>query len=634
MKSFRKFRSGKYLGLVLLPVLVFGLVSVLYSQTVFAATLTVDSIGDAPDDNPGDGVCETATPGECTLRAAIQEANALAGADTINFSITGAGVHTLTPASCYDDITESVTIDGYSQPGSAVNTAVAPEALNWALTIEIDGTNVGGGCSGLLSINASDSVLKGLHIHSFHANGVYSNGTSSSIVGNYITNNSTGIELSALADNSLVGGVAAADRNVVSGNSGGGGINIISGNSGSVIRGNYIGVAADGTTNQGNVQGIDVGGINTVIGGTDSGSINVVSGNNNLGIRVRGSGVGSVVQGNYIGLDRTGLTSLGNSSFGVGITGGTGNTIGGTTEAARNVIAGNFAHQVVLFMASDNTVQGNYVGTDKNGDLVSNPADTNGILIGNGSTNNLVGGTSSGSGNKIAHNTAVGVLVMNIAGFGTDPLNNSIIGNDIQQNTSSGIRLCNDTNSDFACDTPEPYPNDDGDPDEGPNMFMNFPVINSATKGTDEVTVNYNLDINDSEVGATGYSVDFYANSNDAREGAIYLGYDLVAGDVAGQSKTLTLPGSVPDDYYVTAVATMTDASADGFGHSSEFSAAAAAVSNGGATGGGGAGSDSSSSSGDLADTGENVQWLVLVAVGMLVSGFVGDAVVMRKNKA
>ena len=51
-----------------------------------AATFTVNSPFDAADANPGDGVCETAPGnGVCTLRAAIEEANALApGNDTIS----------------------------------------------------------------------------------------------------------------------------------------------------------------------------------------------------------------------------------------------------------------------------------------------------------------------------------------------------------------------------------------------------------------------------------------------------------------------------------------------------------------------------------------------------------------------
>jgi CSLREA domain-containing protein len=53
-----------------------------------AATFTVNSLADTPDAIPGNGQCADAG-GACTLRAALQEANALFGNDTINFSVTG-----------------------------------------------------------------------------------------------------------------------------------------------------------------------------------------------------------------------------------------------------------------------------------------------------------------------------------------------------------------------------------------------------------------------------------------------------------------------------------------------------------------------------------------------------------------
>ena len=48
----------------------------LFARVSLAATFTVDSTADAVDANPGDGVCATAV-GECTLRAAFGEANAV-----------------------------------------------------------------------------------------------------------------------------------------------------------------------------------------------------------------------------------------------------------------------------------------------------------------------------------------------------------------------------------------------------------------------------------------------------------------------------------------------------------------------------------------------------------------------------
>src|SRR5215831_8534236 len=79
-------------------------------------TFAVNSTTATVDSTPGDGVC-AATGGACTLRAAIQEANALAGRDTI---IVPAGTYTLTipgrgetAAAAGDlDITDSLTING------------------------------------------------------------------------------------------------------------------------------------------------------------------------------------------------------------------------------------------------------------------------------------------------------------------------------------------------------------------------------------------------------------------------------------------------------------------------------------------------------------------------------------------
>ncbi|HAK75548.1 MAG TPA: hypothetical protein DCM71_01225, partial [Runella sp.] len=60
-------------------------------------TLTVNDLGDAGDATPGDGVCAT-SGGVCTLRAAIQEANALTTCGTIAITITPTGTITLTSA--------------------------------------------------------------------------------------------------------------------------------------------------------------------------------------------------------------------------------------------------------------------------------------------------------------------------------------------------------------------------------------------------------------------------------------------------------------------------------------------------------------------------------------------------------
>lgn len=87
------------------------------SPVAFATNFTVNSQADVGDDNPGNNVCQATLglPGVCTLRAAVQEANARAGADTIFLS--AGHVYTLTRGGVDDnavngdlDITDDVTI--------------------------------------------------------------------------------------------------------------------------------------------------------------------------------------------------------------------------------------------------------------------------------------------------------------------------------------------------------------------------------------------------------------------------------------------------------------------------------------------------------------------------------------------
>lgn len=72
-----------------------------------AATFAVDSGDDGVDAAPGDGACATAG-GRCTLRAAIQESNALAGEDTI---VLGAGTFVLSLPGSDEDASASGDLD-------------------------------------------------------------------------------------------------------------------------------------------------------------------------------------------------------------------------------------------------------------------------------------------------------------------------------------------------------------------------------------------------------------------------------------------------------------------------------------------------------------------------------------------
>jgi trimeric autotransporter adhesin len=95
-------------------------------QPAHAATFTVNSTADEPDAFPGDGRCFSTPSGACTLRAAIMEANALTGADTINLP---ASTYTLTRARITEDfetngdldITADLTIAGEGAGGTTVD---------------------------------------------------------------------------------------------------------------------------------------------------------------------------------------------------------------------------------------------------------------------------------------------------------------------------------------------------------------------------------------------------------------------------------------------------------------------------------------------------------------------------------
>ena len=108
--------------------------------------ITVNTTDDESDTNPGDGKCQTINC-DCTLRAAIEEANALAGKDTICFNIPNADPNydgtswRITPKSLYESISEAVFIDGYTQQGSASATTVSTADLK----IEVIGDSLPSG---------------------------------------------------------------------------------------------------------------------------------------------------------------------------------------------------------------------------------------------------------------------------------------------------------------------------------------------------------------------------------------------------------------------------------------------------------------------------------------------------------
>jgi len=220
------------------------------------------------------------------------------------------------------------------------------------------------------------------------------------------------IELSGAMAPSAVGLEIAAGSSVVRGlavNRFAYGIALTT-NGGNLVEGNFIGTDPSGTIDRGNVLfGIRVtGGSGNIIGGTSVSSRNVISGNDNHGVGLVSGG--NVVLGNYIGTDRTGMSALPNR---IGLltenSANVSNTIGGTSAGAGNLISGNSGAGVSLGgTVLGHLVQGNWIGLDASGtgDL-GNGGD--GIALQFGSCCNSIGGTAAGAGNVISGNNLNGI---------------------------------------------------------------------------------------------------------------------------------------------------------------------------------------------------------------------------------
>ena len=103
--------------------------------------------------------------GPDSLRQAMLDANTAGGASTIAFNIPGAGIHTIAPLTALPTITDPVTIDGDSQPGSVVNTNGPGLGDNAVPLIELSGADDPSDIA--LSITAGGSSIRGLVIDGF-----------------------------------------------------------------------------------------------------------------------------------------------------------------------------------------------------------------------------------------------------------------------------------------------------------------------------------------------------------------------------------------------------------------------------------------------------------------------------------
>lgn len=367
-------------------------------------------------------VTNAADAGPETLRQAILDANDNAGPDTIAFA--GSGVMTIRPLSPLPTIHDTVTIDGTTEPGYA-GTPI----------IELDNSQGQASWSGLI-IQADNCTIRGLVVHSFF-NGIWIDGGSGNqVVGNYIGtdvtgtlplgNHATGVFV--FGSNNSIG--VPGEGNLISANgtsvSWGVGVDIYHYlSTGNVVQGNRIGTDASGTVALGNQTGVYVNHADgTLIGGTAAGAGNLIAGNLSDGIAVVGA-ESTVIQGNLVGTDVTGVQALDNQGNGIDLHIGTTNTvIGGNTAAARNVIAASkYVGIRLIENVSGSVIQGNYIGTDATGTIAL--PNQSGIVVDRQCGYNTIGGTTTGAGNLISGNFGVGIQFTDHTG--TDEMKFNIV---------------------------------------------------------------------------------------------------------------------------------------------------------------------------------------------------------------
>ncbi len=467
------------------------------------------------------------------------------------------------------------------------------------------------------------TIIRGNYI------GVATNGTSA------LGNGWHGVYLLFGPRNTIIGGTTTPNSgNLISGNGGDGIAFYGDGTINNVVTANLIGTDKTGTTEIPNATGVSLsfGPEFNTIGGASAGERNVISGNNYNGVYLGGYGTTSnSVLGNLIGTTLSGTTSLGNNSDSLALANGASNNlVGGTTSAARNIIAAGTYSGVWINGpdTSGNVIQGNFIGTDTNGNVAFGNG-YEGVAIYGGAHDNVIGGTAAGSGNVIGGSGLRGVYLadagttrnriqgnsIGVGANGAAPLANgyegiaiingassnivgialdgSGAGNRIANSTYSGIYVGDATTTGNTIRGNSIYSNgqlainliggtengsgvtanDSGDADTGPNNLQNFPTITNGvvSGGSTFIKGNFNSTANRS------FLLDFYRNTaadpSGYGEGENYLGVTSVTTDGVGNANFNFNTLGIFTNQLLTATATDTLT-----GDTSEFSLAVAAT--------------------------------------------------------
>ncbi|HET6594678.1 MAG TPA: PxKF domain-containing protein [Anaerolineales bacterium] len=152
------------------------------------ANFVVNSTVDMVDANPGDGLCETDITGDCTLRAAVQEANAFAGADTItlpagSYVLSQPGTGEDEAASGDLDIAEEVTITGAGMGATIIDASNLDRAFQIFAALDLSDLTIQNGSAspgGALLVNGVARVTH-VELRNNQANAETSSGTGGAI---------------------------------------------------------------------------------------------------------------------------------------------------------------------------------------------------------------------------------------------------------------------------------------------------------------------------------------------------------------------------------------------------------------------------------------------------------------------
>jgi len=576
--NFKKYTMKRYsksfVPRVLLPlaIAVIGVLSLAHPAQ--AATYTVTNTNDS---------------GAGSLRQAITDANANSGADQINFSIAGAGQHTITLSTILPAITEQVTINGLSQSGATCNglstmpmIVINENSLGSAFVIDTaaTGSEVNGlalynsnNNSPALLVSADDSTVRCNFIGTVDGSTV----PASPINGDYLEIN---------GDNTTVGGAAATDFNLILGTGNFGIANYTAGTGKTnTIRNNQIGVGIDGASMPTSAYGgVYIGSVHTSLQISDN-VISVPISAIQLSINASGSS-NVTINNNMIGTHADGLTAFTGTGLAVELLGDY-----STMAITNNVLTSEDVNNVIYTTSGQidgMTIQDNMINVSADG------AASFGVAAG-GINNNGTGATDwLIDGNVISSYTQGGILLKNgqdylitdnIIGMDSaktacfasqaqaiymyDDVTDAVVGGTSAANANT---ICTTTNQDGVYAKLALANNISilrnsiragGRAINGSTIALTAPVIKAANVSGGNTEITYDVNV------PTGsYRVEFFenpslVNGNGHPQTTDFIGSTTIVSTGVAQQPTTTITGTGYN--YLSATITKTDASADGF---------------------------------------------------------------------